>query len=92
MGKFWDRFFSGLRRSAKAEDLPPRRSPWVLVAYASPDPGLQCHFCGRAEASGEPPPDQQGGGQFGLVQARHNPRLQHVVCADCLRWNRISPA
>lgn len=85
MTGFWDRFLSGVRRALKAPAVPPRRSPWVLVAHVSPDPGLQCNFCGREGARGE-----KGNGQFGLVQARHNPRLEHVVCADCLKWNRIT--
>ncbi len=85
MAGFWDRFLSGLRHVLKAPAVPPRRSPWVLVAHVSPGPGLQCHFCGREGAQGE---GEEG--RSGLVQARHNPRLQHVVCGDCLRWNRIT--
>jgi hypothetical protein len=87
MKKFWDRFLSGFRRSMKAPEGPLRRSPWVLVAHVSPDPALQCHFCGREGERGE-----GGETQFGMVQARHNPRLEHVVCGDCLKWNRITAA
>ncbi len=90
MGKIWDRLVAGFRRSVKAPDAPPRRSPWVLVAHVPPDPGLQCHFCGRGGAMASGAPVHQEEGQFGLVQARHNPRLQHVVCGDCLTWNRIT--
>ncbi|MGH7273854.1 MAG: hypothetical protein ACREIQ_05350 [Nitrospiria bacterium] len=87
MARFWDRLLSGFRRVVKAPEVPPRRNPWVLVAHVSPDPGLQCHFCGREGARGE-----EGKDRFGLVQGRHNPRLQHVVCEDCLKWNRITSA
>ena len=83
MGKLWDRLMAGLKRSTVAPVSPPRRSPWVMVAHVRPDPGLACTFCGR---------DQQGEGEFVLVQARHNPRLQHVVCGECVKWNRITPA
>jgi len=87
MKKFWDRFLSGFRRSVKAPEGPPRRSPWVLVAHVPADPALQCHFCGREGGQGE-----EGETRFGMVQARHNPRLEHVVCGDCLKWNRITAA
>lgn len=81
MAKFWDRLFAAFRRSVKAPETPPRRSPWVLVAHVPADPGLTCTFCGR---------DRSGEDGFVLVQARHNPRLQHVVCNECVKWNRIS--
>lgn len=90
MGRFWDRLFAAFRRSVKAPETPPRRSPWVVVAHVSPDPGLQCHFCGREEMKAPGAPVHREEGRFSLVQARHNPRLQHVVCGDCLKWNRIS--
>jgi hypothetical protein len=86
MGKLWDRLIAAFRGSITAPEVSPRRSPWVLVAHVSPGPDLQCHFCGRKEA--EPAPHEKG--QFGLVQARYNPRLEHVVCAECLNWNRIT--
>jgi hypothetical protein len=86
MGKLWDRLIAAFKGSIKAPEGPPRRSPWVLVAHVSPGPDLQCHFCGRNEAE----TGRQGEAQFGLVQARHNPRLEHVVCGDCLNWNRIT--
>lgn len=90
MGRFLDRLFAAFRRSIKVPEPPPRRSPWILVAHVSPEPGLQCHFCGREGVPAAGASVHQEGGQFGLVQARHNPRLQHVVCGDCLKWNRIS--
>ena len=90
MGKLWDRLIAAFRGSIKAPEVPPRRSPWVLVAHVSPGPDLQCHFCGRKGATAEESADPKGAGQFGLVQARHNPRLEHVVCAECLQWNRIT--
>jgi hypothetical protein len=31
-------------------------------------------------------------GDFVLVHARHNPRLQHIVCGECVKWNRITSA
>ncbi len=83
MGSFWNRLIAGFRKAIRAPEAPPRRSPWVMVAHVPPDPSLACTFCGR---------DQQGQGEFVLVQARHNPRLQHVVCGECVKWNRISPA
>jgi hypothetical protein len=92
MGRLFDRLFGGFRRAVKAEASPPRRSPWVLMAHLPSDPGLQCHFCGRAEGQELGSPDRQGEGEFALVQARHNPRLQHIVCGPCLQWNSITSA
>ncbi len=88
MGKLWDRLITAFRGSVKAPEVLPRRSPWVLVAHVSPGSDLQCHFCGRK--GGETGHHEKG--QFGLVQARHNPRLEHVVCTECLQWNRITAA
>lgn len=83
MGKLWNRLIEVLKGSSTASELPPRRSPWVMVAHVPADPGVACTFCGR---------DQQEQGEFVLVQARHNPRLQHIVCGECVKWNRITPA
>ena len=89
MRAFWDGLVALFRRSVGREPVPPRLSPWVLVGRLASEAGLQCQFCGRVgwEAGGSP--DRQGDVQFALVQARHNPRLQHIVCGQCLEWNRI---
>jgi hypothetical protein len=90
MGRLWDRLVAGFRRSIKSDVASPRRSPWILVDYLPPDSGLQCQFCGRGEGDTSGLGGRQGEGQFALVQARHNPRLRHIVCGHCLKWNRIS--
>ena len=90
MGRLFDRLFAGFRRSIRAKGSPPRRSPWVVIGHLPPDPGLQCHFCGREAARTAEPTDREAEGQFALVQARHNPRLQHIVCSECVKWNRIT--
>lgn len=82
MGKWWDRLIAVLKGSATASESPPRRSPWVIVEHLPADPALACTFCGR---------DRPEEGGFVLVRARHNPRLQHIVCAECVQWNRIGP-
>ena len=89
MGRFWDRLIAGFRKAIKAPEAPPRRSPWVLMGHLPDDPGLSCHFCGKEKGG---PADGRGDDDFALVQARYNPRLQHIVCGDCLKWNRISSA
>ena len=92
MRTLWDRLVASLRRSVKAPEPPPRRSPWVIVGHLPADPGLTCTFCGREEANVGGPSDRKAQGDFVLVQARHNPRLQQIVCGECVKWNRITPA
>lgn len=83
MGTWWERLCAMFKKSGAPSEAPPRLSPWVIVADVPPDPNLGCTFCGR---------DQPDEGGFVLVQARHNPRLQHIVCGECVKWNRITPA
>lgn len=90
MGKLWDRLIAGFKRSSVAPVSPPRRSPWVMVGHLPTDPGLTCTFCGRQQADEAGALEREG--NFVLVQARHNPRLQHIVCGECVKWNRITPA
>jgi hypothetical protein len=90
LGKLWNRLIAGFKGSTKVPELPPRRSPWVIVGHLPADPGLTCTFCGRQQADLEGA--SKGKGDYVLVQARHNPRLQHIVCGECVKWNRIAPA
>ncbi|MFQ5657976.1 MAG: hypothetical protein ACE5G5_10575 [Candidatus Methylomirabilales bacterium] len=92
MGRFWDRLTAGFRKAIRAPEMPPRRSPWVLVGTLPPDPTLGCHFCGREKRESPQSSDRQGESDFALVQARHNPRLKHIVCSECVQWNRITSA
>jgi hypothetical protein len=91
MKSLWKRFVSVFRRPGASMEEAPRRSAWVQVGTLPPDPGLQCHFCGRVKGDEVDTRDRGEEGPFALVQARYNPRLQHIVCGSCLQWNRISP-
>ncbi|MFQ5804519.1 MAG: hypothetical protein ACE5JQ_16645, partial [Candidatus Methylomirabilales bacterium] len=85
MGKLWERLIAGFKRPMKGLESPPRRSPWVMVGHLPTDPGLTCTFCGRERADVTGASERED--DFVLVQARHNPRLQHIVCSECVKWN-----
>ncbi|MFQ5899921.1 MAG: hypothetical protein ACE5JN_16985, partial [Candidatus Methylomirabilia bacterium] len=88
MGRLWDRLkdLAGLH---PAPPRPVRRSPWVLEANLAPDPGLQCDFCGRAQADVSSAPSGRPEERFGLVHARYNEKLKKIVCHECQSLNRI---
>ncbi len=90
MGKLWERLIAGLKRPMKGPESPPRRSPWVMVGHVPTDQRISCTFCGREQVDLAGAAADQG--DFVLVHARHNPRLQHIVCGECVKWNRITSA